>query len=1073
MGTSLPRIGVKVVVENIPAFNKAIDDVNKKIKGAGDNTEDTAKKTSIFEKALDKAGISLKDIQGKIKDVLSQAGPMGNFLSGFVDKLAAIPLPAAAAVAGIAFLAKAFLDLGQRGAPLVGLANSFDSLTSSVGITSQTLLKDLRAASAGTVADFDLIKQANVALAGATGEFGKQFGTSLPKILEIARVQARATGQDVEFLYQSLVTGIKRASPMLIDNTGITLKIGQANEEYAKSIGKTVAQMTDQDKQMAVLNATLAAGQMAIDKLGSAQETNAEKIARANATITNTLDGLAVAVQPAYGTLLDAQQKVLDIVQQVGNAIGPIFGAIVQSISSIIATIVDVATKLAQPFIDAFSSVAPYIALVFQTVANIISGVGKIIGDIVGGIVKFLSDVGKNLFGIDLKNLGPQLFNGAAAAFGSFANGIIAVANKLIFPAVISIAKFIADFLIGFSPPKKGPLSVIDKGGANVMSSWLDGFTGVSLDPVKVVAQQVTDALGAIGSQSLNTVNKRLAQLDKALLPFQNRLDIVKATFESINEPAKAALDAIGRETDSLQAAVAAGDTNALERLRILDQQRDVIQQQVDAQQGIVDAAQIQFALAKAQQAPERALLMIRKAYLDALAKRQGKSKNTPSTGGTSPAGAGGAGASTPALPTGGITAGTGGEMPSVLDMIGGQGAVDAAAAGLSDAFMGAIDQSGLTEFAQNELDLGTQIDRIKGVDLGKKIGDKFKGLSDAFNPDVEGSVANQVRGFVTTLTGDENTPGSVASFFANMGTNVQTAAAGVLATVSGALNSVFDPNTEGSAVAQIIGVVSTLTGGSDTEGSIASFFAALPQNVSDAASNLLDDLKTYVFDPVKNFLIGSEPGSISDIINQFVALVGGMPALFVQALQNFGGMIYNAIVVPIINVMNAGISAVESGIRNIASFFAGFLGQIITSFDTTEVAGTNLGGLVPQALRDFQAGLASVGSSFTIGRISTELPSFLQPPGGATGGMFSSGLMRVGERGPELMYNASKVGVIPNDLTRVLTDLSTILAQPQALPLMGGNTYNDSNSNMTNNFYGVQGASDVMKRFSMLQARS
>lgn len=1070
---ALPKIGVKVVVENIPAFNKAIDDVNKKIKGAGDNTEDTAKKTNIFEKALDKAGISLKDIQGKIKDVLGQAGPLGSFLGGFVDKLAAIPLPAAAAVAGIAFLAKAFLDLGQRGAGLIGLAQTFDNVTASVGVTSQTLLKDLRAASAGTISDFALIEKANIALSGATGKLGVELGQKLPKLLEIARVQAKATGKDIDFIFNSLVEGVRKSSPLRIDNAQLIIKVTDAEKQYAATIGKTVEQLTVEEKGIAILNATIEAGNAALAQAGNVQETNAEKIARANATITNALDGLAVAVQPAYGTLLDAQQKVLDIFKQLADAIGPIFGAIMQIITSVIGTIISVVTSIVQPIIDAFSSIAPYIALVFQFIADIVGKVGKVIGDVVGGIVKFLSDVGKNLFGLDLKTLGPQLFNGAAAAFGSFANGIIAVANKLIFPAVIGIAKFIADFLIGFSPPKKGPLSVIDQGGANVMSSWLDGFTGVSLDPVKVVAQQVTDALGAIGSQSLNTVNKRLAQLDKALLPFQNRLDIVKATFESINEPAKAALDAIDRETDSLQAAVAAGDTNALERLRILDQQRDVIQSQVDAQQGIVDAAQIQFALAKAQQAPERALLMIRKAYLDALAKRQGKGKKAPSAGGTSPAGAGGAGAPAPTLPTGGITAGTGGEMPSVLDMIGGQGAVDAAAAGLSDAFMGAIDQSGLTEFAQNELDLGSQIDRIKGVDLGKKIGDKFKGLSDAFNPDVEGSIANQVRGFVQTLTGDENTPGSVASFFANMGTNVQTAAAGVLATVSGALNSVFDPNTEGSAVAQIIGVVSTLTGGSDTEGSIASFFAALPQNVSDAASHLLDDLKTYVFDPVKNFLIGSEPGSISDIINQFIALVGGMPALFVQALQNFGGMIYNAIVVPIINVMNAGISAVESGIRNIASFFASFLGQIITSFDTTEVAGTNLGGLVPQALRDFQAGLASVGSSFTIGRISTELPSFLQPPGGATGGLFSGGLMRVGERGSELVYNATKTGVIPHDLTRVLTDLSTILAQPQALPLMGGNTYNDSNSNMTNNFYGVQGASDVMKRFSMLQARS
>jgi hypothetical protein len=146
-------------------------------------------------------------------------------------------------------------------------------------------------------------------------------------------------------------------------------------------------------------------------------------------------------------------------------------------------------------------------------------------------------------------------------------------------------------------------------------------------------------------------------------------------------------------------------------------------------------------------------------------------------------------------------------------------------------------------------------------------------------------------------------------------------------------------------------------------------------------------------------------------------------------------------------------------------------LGSVIDSFDTTDIAGTNLGGLVPQALRDFQANLAGMGSGFTIGRISTELPDFLKAPGGAAGGIFSKGLMKVGERGPEMIYNATKMGVVPNALTSVLSDLSAVLAQPQPVPMGGNTTYNNSDS-MVNNFYGVQGSSDVLRRFAQMRAR-
>ena len=47
------------------------------------------------------------------------------------------------------------------------------------------------------------------------------------------------------FMTQSLITGIKRGSPMLIDNTGITLKLGRPRsirQERRKSVNELAAQ---------------------------------------------------------------------------------------------------------------------------------------------------------------------------------------------------------------------------------------------------------------------------------------------------------------------------------------------------------------------------------------------------------------------------------------------------------------------------------------------------------------------------------------------------------------------------------------------------------------------------------------------------------------------------------------------------------------------------------------------------------------------------------------------------------------------------------------------------------------
>ena len=226
---------------------------------------------------------------------------------------------------------------------------------------------------------------------GVSGEFGTKFGKALPEFLKIAKVEADATGRSVNELFNNLVEGVKKGTPKLIENTGLIIDQKAAYQDYAKTLGVTVAQLSDTDKSQALLNATLIAGAAAIDTLSGSAESNADKLDRQQATITNIFDGLAIAIQPAFGTVLDATQKVLDIFQQLALAVGPIFGGIASIIANVFSTIVDIVTAVAQPIIDVITSIAPYFAIAFQTIANIIGIVGKIIGGIVGGIVKFLS----------------------------------------------------------------------------------------------------------------------------------------------------------------------------------------------------------------------------------------------------------------------------------------------------------------------------------------------------------------------------------------------------------------------------------------------------------------------------------------------------------------------------------------------------------------------------------------------------------------------------------------------------------------------------------------------------------
>lgn len=1065
---ALPKIGLQAVLENSAGFTKSLDAVNKKTAETTAKMKEAAKNSPAMSSGLDKISGSVDSLKNKLAQmtgVNSQAAGGILELTGAIGPLA---IAMGAAVIGAVALGGAILALGARGAPLVGLGESFDRLTASVGLSSQALLVDLRKAANGTVSDFDLIKRANLALVGSTGEFGKQFGQKLPQVLAAARAAAKATGQDVDFLFQSLVAGIKRASPRLIDNTGIVLRLGAANEALAKQLGKTVEQLTDEEKQIAVLNATVAAGNDLITQLNSspellasfekqraeiekrknaaldsldqlriggeitaaqfaskqaeitgqfaqqqdalvqkqgqameayalAHETAAEKIAKAQTSLTNILDGLSVAIQPAFTAILDV----------VNNVLGGIENGV--------------------------RKIAPFINFIAQMIGNLVKGIGNI------------------LFGEG--GIGQKLGEGAYNAFKSFAAGISFAANKLIFPAIIFIAKGIADLLIGLSPPPKGPLSVIDKGGENLMKAWLDGIVGVSLDPVEKVAAEVSLALGEVGKATLPAVNKRLAELDQALLPFQQRLDIVKSQFDAIAEPAKAALDAIDRQMQAAQEALANGDVNAANTIRQLDAARAAIQGQLDAQQAVVDQQQIQLGLATASQAQERALLNIRKAILTAT------QKTTAAAGG---AAAGKIAAekkpAAGAAPTPEEAASGGGALgiptSSVLDQFGAASIDPQQVLDFATQFAG---EQNLADFQANSDALQTQLGRIGSVDLGSKLKDKFKGLTDIFDPSVDGSVANKVQNFFSS---DPNVAGSFASFVASL-SNIDLSAVGFSIGESLGNALVF---LTGDGEETLKGKLAVLTGDANVQGSVANFFAQIPTKIADALSGIYDQV-VGAFSGVYDFFTGTEGLTLSSILQTAVQFFSDLPGQIVTALQGFGASLYASFAVPIITVINSVIELVESGVKGFIKGVADFVGGITDGLDSLNL------GINTAPLHNLVADLNTKSGKVSFGRVSTALPALLTPqvPGAATGGMFGSGLLRVGERGPELIGAADKIGVLPAGLTRALEGLGSILAQPAPMNVPSGDTFNQSSSSFT--FNGVQSDNDARRRYNALRA--
>lgn len=699
-------------------------------------------------------------LPGPVSGALNSLLSLGNAMGGALGKVNLL-------VAGAVALTTALVGLGLRGAAMPGVIEAFDIATARAGIYSQVLLQDLRTASRGTIADFALMKTANLALAGAGDELGKALGPGrgLAGLMEIARAQARATGQSVDYLFDSLVTGVKRSTPLLIDNTGLVLKVSQADEAYARSIGKAVDQLTAEEKQIALLNATLEAGKFAVDSYGQGALQASERIARLRTTITNALDKLAVAVQPIFNFVLAIGEAILTFVLSPLKLITPLIYELSNAISGTLTTAFETFTSLVS---DVFAPVARLIQRWFYVLVGLIRGFGLAWNWLLGTIAKAVRPIAtilkKYVTGPLSKALDPTTFAKAGGlVIGALAEGFLWAANTYLFPAVVAIATFVADFLMGFSPPKRGPLSTIDQGGANLALAWLEGFTGISLAPVEDMMGRVDAELGTIGQLTNDQVKRRLARLDEVLQPFIDHLEIAKAKMAAIVEPIKRVQDALDKKLGRALERFTKGELDA-EAVRAIDRQKAAVQERLTMFEDMTAEAELQLAMAESQQALERALLEVqarRTAQAEQAADATEEARQASEAAEKAAKGSGDA-----AIPD---AAGGAFDLPGgdpIADWLGTGDAVDDFWGEMRDSFLEGFTMTGADEQLARA---GEWVDLLKAQGDRVKSSKPFQAVTDAIDT-VFGSGPDSVIGKIRTFKTDHLEPlwNDVTSLFDN-----------------------------------------------------------------------------------------------------------------------------------------------------------------------------------------------------------------------------------------------------------------------------------------------------------------
>ena len=260
-------LDIRVIISAMNKASRDIDQVKKDIQGVGDASKTSSGSTENF-------GSKLKSLMGTAA-------------------------AAAGAIAAVGLAVKEAYDFVKEGAAIERLQDASAQMAKSIGMDMDDVMDALRTASQGMVSDFDLMSAASRAMMLGVGS----DATEIAQLFEIAALRGRVLGVDTSQAFNDIVTGIGRASPLILDNLGIVFDAEQAYGDYATSIGKTAGELSKAEQKQALVNAVIKSSAPLLAETGGLAVDDAGKFEQFEAAISNLSNSVANELSPAFAII--------------------------------------------------------------------------------------------------------------------------------------------------------------------------------------------------------------------------------------------------------------------------------------------------------------------------------------------------------------------------------------------------------------------------------------------------------------------------------------------------------------------------------------------------------------------------------------------------------------------------------------------------------------------------------------------------------------------------------------------------------------------------------------------------
>ena len=334
------------------------------------------------------------------------------------------------------------------------------------------------------------------------------------KLATVAQDAAVISGRNSTEVLADLVHGVSTQNSLVLRNAGLNVQAGQAMSDYAKSVGKSVAELTDAERAQAVLNATLESGKSIAGAYSEAM-TEPGKVLRSFKRVVDDIklsvgQGLVTAFGPAIMAAYGLAKAFSEAVAP-GGALSPIFDAIGVAVGRLVAPLAGL-IKQWTSFVENLKpgDLDRIVGIIKQFgPALIIAGAALAAftgGSVLGGL-PIIGTLLANLLG-PLKMLGPLFVTLGKSAAGVVLpmlgiKGGVAGLVAALGPVAWIIAAVVAAFVLMTATSAKfrdGLVAV----GRGIMALFMPAIRAIAegvkqcLPPILDIARALGDVLGPI-----------------------------------------------------------------------------------------------------------------------------------------------------------------------------------------------------------------------------------------------------------------------------------------------------------------------------------------------------------------------------------------------------------------------------------------------------------------------------------------------------------------------------------------------------------------------------------------------